>query len=197
MTTSQEALRADIASSPPWGAEQSRLVSWRDPITTQATVASMTGLAYWQAVADGHLPPPPIGELMQMRVVDGRQRPHQLHLHTGRVDVQPARNGARRRGVHPARHGDRLRAAHHLAARHRLHVDRNQGQLPQSGHRGQRAADRGGLRRQSRVADRVRRGRGHRRGREPRRHRDQHAVEFDFPPRRPYAATTLRRAPSW
>jgi uncharacterized protein (TIGR00369 family) len=69
MTTSQEALRADIASSPPWGAEQSRLISWRDPITTQATVASMSGLSYWKAVADGHLPPPPIGELMQMRAV--------------------------------------------------------------------------------------------------------------------------------
>ena len=69
MTTSQEASRADIASSPPWGAEQSRVITWRDPMTTQATVASMSGLSYWQAVADGHLPPPPIGELMQMRVV--------------------------------------------------------------------------------------------------------------------------------
>jgi uncharacterized protein (TIGR00369 family) len=69
MTTSQEAHRVDIASAPPWGAEQSRLVTWRDPITTQATVASMSGFSYWKAVADGHLPPPPIGELMRMRVV--------------------------------------------------------------------------------------------------------------------------------
>jgi uncharacterized protein (TIGR00369 family) len=53
-----------------WGAEQSRLVTWRDPMTTEQTVASMSGLAYWRAVADGHLPPPPIGELVQMRVVD-------------------------------------------------------------------------------------------------------------------------------
>ncbi|MCW2663870.1 MAG: hypothetical protein JWP83_5022 [Mycobacterium sp.] len=51
-------------------AEQSRTVIWHDPITTQATAASMSGLAYWRAVTDGHLPPPPIGELMRMRVDD-------------------------------------------------------------------------------------------------------------------------------
>jgi len=60
----------DAATTSGWGATQSRLVSWRDPITTQSTVASMTGLSYWKAVAEGHLPPPPIGELFQMRVVD-------------------------------------------------------------------------------------------------------------------------------
>jgi len=58
------------ASTTGWGAEQSRLVTWRDPITAQATVASMSGLAYWRAVADGHLPPPPISELTRSRVVD-------------------------------------------------------------------------------------------------------------------------------
>jgi uncharacterized protein (TIGR00369 family) len=60
----------DAASTAAWGAEHSRLVTWRDPITTQATAASMSGLEYWRAVADGHLPPPPIGELIRMRVVD-------------------------------------------------------------------------------------------------------------------------------
>jgi uncharacterized protein (TIGR00369 family) len=55
-----------------WGAEQSRLVTWRDPITTQATVASMSGLSYWRAVADGQLPPPPIGDLLRMRLVEVR-----------------------------------------------------------------------------------------------------------------------------
>jgi len=52
------------------GAEQSRLITWRDPISTQATAASMSGLSYWRAVADGHLPPPPISELVRMRLVD-------------------------------------------------------------------------------------------------------------------------------
>jgi uncharacterized protein (TIGR00369 family) len=59
MTTSQETRVA-----------QSRLVTWHDPITTQATAASMSGLSYWLAVADGRLPPPPIAELMRMRVAD-------------------------------------------------------------------------------------------------------------------------------
>jgi uncharacterized protein (TIGR00369 family) len=67
--TSQEASRTDLPSSPPWGAVQSRTITWRDPMTTQATVAAMSGLSYWQAVADGHLPPPPIGELVQMSIV--------------------------------------------------------------------------------------------------------------------------------
>src|SRR3984893_4426165 len=61
---------ADTASTVGWGAEQSRSVTWRDPITTQASATSMSGLAYWRAVADGHLPAPPISELMRMRVVD-------------------------------------------------------------------------------------------------------------------------------
>jgi uncharacterized protein (TIGR00369 family) len=72
MTAIQDARSSgvDIASTPGWGAQQSRLVTWRDPITTQTTAASMSGLAYWRAVADGHLPPPPIAQLIQMRVVD-------------------------------------------------------------------------------------------------------------------------------
>lgn len=53
-----------------WGAAGSRLVTWHDPITTQTTVASMPGLSYWKAVADAQLPPPPIGELIRMRVLD-------------------------------------------------------------------------------------------------------------------------------
>jgi uncharacterized protein (TIGR00369 family) len=56
-------------------AAQSRLVTWRDPLATQATSASMPGLAYWRAVVDGQLPPPPIAELLRMDAVeveDGR-----------------------------------------------------------------------------------------------------------------------------
>jgi uncharacterized protein (TIGR00369 family) len=60
----------DTTSTADWGAEQSRLVTWRDPMTTQATSASMPGLAYWRAVADRHLPQPPIGELLRMRILE-------------------------------------------------------------------------------------------------------------------------------
>jgi uncharacterized protein (TIGR00369 family) len=59
-----------MTTSVVWGTEQSRLITWRDPVTTTATVASMSGLAYWRGVIDGHFPPPPIGEIIQMRVVD-------------------------------------------------------------------------------------------------------------------------------
>ncbi|OBI97079.1 PaaI family thioesterase [Mycobacterium sp. 1465703.0] len=66
----QQYARTGRADTPGWGATQSRLITWHDPITTQATVASMSGLSYWQAVADGKLPPPPIGDLIQMRVTE-------------------------------------------------------------------------------------------------------------------------------
>jgi uncharacterized protein (TIGR00369 family) len=59
-----------MTTSTVWGTEQSRLVTWHDPITTTAAVASMSGLAYWRGVIEGHFPPPPIGEIIQMRVVD-------------------------------------------------------------------------------------------------------------------------------
>jgi uncharacterized protein (TIGR00369 family) len=55
-----------------WGVEQSRVVTWRDPSATQAAAASMSGLSYWQAVADGQLPAPPIAELLRTRVADVR-----------------------------------------------------------------------------------------------------------------------------
>jgi uncharacterized protein (TIGR00369 family) len=52
------------------GVEQSRVVTWHDPIATHTAAASMSGLAYWRAVADGQLPPSPIAELMRMDVAD-------------------------------------------------------------------------------------------------------------------------------
>jgi uncharacterized protein (TIGR00369 family) len=71
VTISQDARDdAETAGKTGWGAPQSRVVTWHDPMTTQATVASMSGLAYWQAVADGRFPPPPIAELVQMRLAD-------------------------------------------------------------------------------------------------------------------------------
>jgi uncharacterized protein (TIGR00369 family) len=61
---------ADSSAASGSGAEHSRTLTWHDPIATQAIVASMAGLTYWRAVVDGQLPPPPIGELLQMRIVD-------------------------------------------------------------------------------------------------------------------------------
>ena len=53
-----------------WGAMQSREIAWHNPMGTRADALSMSGLRYWRRVADGHLPPPPIGELFGMRVGD-------------------------------------------------------------------------------------------------------------------------------
>ncbi|ORA11382.1 PaaI family thioesterase [Mycobacterium arosiense] len=64
--------RVDDAEDVGWGDPQSRLITWRDPLTTQAAAASMSGLSYWRAVSGGRLPPPPIGELVQMRVTEVR-----------------------------------------------------------------------------------------------------------------------------
>lgn len=61
--------RTAVAGAPPWGAQQSRTVTWRDPVATQSAAASMSGLAYWQAVAAGQLPLPPMAELLRTSVV--------------------------------------------------------------------------------------------------------------------------------
>ncbi|HVQ97615.1 MAG TPA: PaaI family thioesterase [Mycobacterium sp.] len=59
-----------VADGSGWGAPHSRSINWRDPMATRAAAASMPGLEYWRSVADGHLPPPPIGELFAMRVAE-------------------------------------------------------------------------------------------------------------------------------
>jgi uncharacterized protein (TIGR00369 family) len=61
-----------MTTSVGWGVEQSRVVTWRDPVPTQGAAASMSGLSYWQAVADGRLPPPPMAELLRTRLADVR-----------------------------------------------------------------------------------------------------------------------------
>lgn len=51
---------------------QSRLVTWQDPFPTLTASRSMSGLAYWRAVVDGQLPPPPISRLFQMGIVEAQ-----------------------------------------------------------------------------------------------------------------------------
>jgi uncharacterized protein (TIGR00369 family) len=52
------------------GTTQSRVVTWQDPMATRNAAASMSGLTFWRAVADGQLPPPPIAELVRMNAVE-------------------------------------------------------------------------------------------------------------------------------
>ena len=47
-----------------------RELTWQDPVPTAAVGATMPGLEYIRAVADGELPPPPIAVLMRMAPVD-------------------------------------------------------------------------------------------------------------------------------
>ena len=52
-----------------WGAEKSRVVTWRDPAPTSTLGASMDGLEFVQAIRDHQLPPPPIQQLMQIELI--------------------------------------------------------------------------------------------------------------------------------
>lgn len=45
-----------------------RLVSWEDPTPSAGKARTMSGLAYMQAMIDGHYPPPPIASVMNMRL---------------------------------------------------------------------------------------------------------------------------------
>ena len=52
-----------------WGAEKSRVVTWRDPAPTAAIAASMDGWEFVEAIMDHRLPSPPIQQLMQFELV--------------------------------------------------------------------------------------------------------------------------------
>ena len=52
-----------------WGEARTRTVSWHDPTVGLASMATMTGRAYLQAMIDGELPPPPISGLMRFVAV--------------------------------------------------------------------------------------------------------------------------------
>ena len=94
----------------------------------------MAGLDYLRAMIDGRAAAAAdlradadfdIAEVEPGRVV--------VHLRARRVGVQPDRRRPRRPGLHAARLGGRLRPPQHAAAGQGLHLDRDQGQLPQGG----------------------------------------------------------------
>jgi uncharacterized protein (TIGR00369 family) len=47
-----------------------REVSWEDPMVGAALALDLSGLDYLRAIAEGHIPPPPIAVLLGMGVVD-------------------------------------------------------------------------------------------------------------------------------
>ncbi|MEA2339954.1 MAG: hypothetical protein QOG11_31, partial [Solirubrobacteraceae bacterium] len=63
-------IQADRPAGDPeaWGAPRSKQVSWHDPVATAAHGAALSGREYLEAIRDGQLPPPPIANLMGMRL---------------------------------------------------------------------------------------------------------------------------------
>jgi uncharacterized protein (TIGR00369 family) len=49
---------------------RSRNVSWADPQASAELGKQLSGLAYLQALQNGEIPPPPIAELMNMRIAE-------------------------------------------------------------------------------------------------------------------------------
>jgi uncharacterized protein (TIGR00369 family) len=56
-----------------WGAQRSKTVTWYDPAPSTAKGLTMSGLDYLRAMADGTLPQPPIGGLMQFSIVEATE----------------------------------------------------------------------------------------------------------------------------
>ena len=106
---------------------------------TDTTAFTMTGREFLQAIADGELPPAPIAETLGFaltRVGDGEVW---FAGTPERVGLQPDRRRARRPRLHAAGLRLRLRRALDAACGHRLHVGRDQGQLPAPREGGRRA----------------------------------------------------------
>jgi uncharacterized protein (TIGR00369 family) len=52
-----------------WGPQRSKTITWHEPGPSTARGLTMAGLDYLQAMADGRLPQPPIGGLMEFGIV--------------------------------------------------------------------------------------------------------------------------------
>jgi uncharacterized protein (TIGR00369 family) len=57
-------------SSPTTARRRERVVSWDDPAALAAHAPAMSGLDFLRAIADGDLPPPPVAQLLGMRLVE-------------------------------------------------------------------------------------------------------------------------------
>jgi uncharacterized protein (TIGR00369 family) len=66
--TDAEALEA--LEDADWGPEQSRTVSWQDPLRSAEAGLQMSGMDYLRAMIAGAVPPPPISRLIQMDLAE-------------------------------------------------------------------------------------------------------------------------------
>jgi uncharacterized protein (TIGR00369 family) len=56
-----------------WGPARSRTITWHDPGPSTAKGLTMAGVDYLKAMAEGVLPQPPIGGLLQFAIVDAEE----------------------------------------------------------------------------------------------------------------------------
>ena len=56
-----------------WGPQRSKTVTWHDPGPSTAKGLAMAGVDYLRAMADGTLPQPPIGGLMEFRIAEANE----------------------------------------------------------------------------------------------------------------------------
>ena len=147
---------------------RSRLVSWVDPTSALHRMKESTGLEFLTAMLDGHVPAPPIAALMRMTPTAVAYGSATFECHPDESHYNPI--GTVHGGLvpHAARLRDRLRRAVHPAGGDRVHLDRDQGQLPQDGSRRHRHAHRHRDRDEARKQGGVRRGIGRRRRRSAR-----------------------------
>jgi uncharacterized protein (TIGR00369 family) len=66
---------AAVAPPREWGPARSKVVTWHDPVLTAAGAAGLSGLEFMRAISSGEVPPPPIAQLLNMRL---RQVDHGL-----------------------------------------------------------------------------------------------------------------------
>lgn len=61
---------SDLDVTDAWGPEQSRTVTWHDPLRSAAAGQALSGIDYLNAMVDGRIAPPPIAQLMQMDLTE-------------------------------------------------------------------------------------------------------------------------------
>lgn len=66
--TPDDAADAGPVPGPGWGEPRSKSVTWFDPAATVAGGAGLSGLEFMRALLAGALPPPPIAQLLNMRL---------------------------------------------------------------------------------------------------------------------------------
>ena len=96
----EPAVMASEAVTPDWGPERSRVVTWHDPGCSPGNYRRWTGWRRCRRCWPAPIPPPSIAAALGFTLdsVDPGRRG--VHLHSGRVALQPAWHRARRRGLH-------------------------------------------------------------------------------------------------